>query len=299
MNFLFNEQSAVEKLISMKNVDNDNVFTTIKDLARYNHFVLGIDDNESYKSILKYLKANGDNINEESVYQIINDCVKKAKKYPFMQVDEVSITQSELDFIVNLNDIKREKIAFVLLAAAKYYDAVRGAQRHTAYMRNSDICKLARVTIPVEERNVFMQFAYDLGVLSRHSRASSTEKKVLFVSQKDDDKVVLRLQESDYKDLAYTYLAYKTPHMFRRCVVCNCWIKRGTKDVRVCKRCASTKDTESITVKEIRCIDCGTSVYVSVLNTKTCRCDECQDVYRKNYMKELMREKRVSTTAET
>jgi hypothetical protein len=197
MNFLFNEKSAIEKLISMKNVDNDNVFVTIKDLARYNHFALGMDDSESYKSILKYLKINGENINEENVYQIINDCVKRAKKYPFMQVDEVLITQGELEFIASLNDIKQEKIAFVLLASAKYYDAVRGTQRHTAYMRNSDICKLARVVIPVKERDVFMQFAYDHGVLSRHNRAASTEKKVLFVSNKEEDKVVLRLKEND------------------------------------------------------------------------------------------------------
>ena len=257
-------------------VDDESVFVTIKDLARYNYFVNQLDKDESYQSILKYLQKYGRNINEENVYQMIDECVQRAKKYPFKQVDEVCITKSELEFIKNLNDIKKEKIAFVLLASAKYYDAIRDTQYYTSYMKNSDICKLARVVIPMVDRNVFMQFAYDSGVLSRHSRAASTEKKVLFVSQDDDDEVILRLKENDFRDLAYTYLAYKTPHKFRRCVVCNCWMKKDSKDRRLCKECGDKEMVKSSTVKMIQCVDCGQPVYVSVHDTETCRCEECR-----------------------
>ena len=277
MNFLFNEQSAIENMIKMRVVDSDNIFVTIKDLARYNYFINNMDKDDNYKSILKYLQKNGQNINEENVYDIIDSCVNKAKKHPFKQVNEVCITQSELQFIKNLDNIKQEKIAFVLLASAKYYNAVRGIQKNTAYMRNSDICKLARVTIPVKDRNVFMQFAYDNGVLLRHSRAASTEKTIAFVSQDENDKIILRLKESDFKDLAYTYLAYKTPHQFRRCVVCKCWIKRDSKDRRLCKECSTKEEKDNYLKKEIQCIDCGASVYVNKFNSKTCRCEDCQE----------------------
>lgn len=281
MNFLFNEQSAIEKMIKMKVVDNDNIFITIRDLARYNHFVNKLDKDRNYKSVLKYLQDNGRNVNEENVYQIIDDCVQRAKKYQFKQIDEICITKSELDFIESLNDIKQEKIAFVLLASAKYYDATRGTQKCTAYMRNSDICKLARITIPVKSRDIFMQFAYDKDVLSRHSMAASTAKKVLFVSMDDSDKVVLRLKESDFKDLAYTYLAYKMPYKFRRCVVCNCWIRENSKGRRVCKECAEKNNEEKSMVKEIQCFDCGKPVYVTIFDSATCRCDACQGENRK------------------
>ena len=73
MNFLFNEKSAIENMINMKVVDNDNIFVTIKDLARYNYFVYNMDKDNNYKSILKYLQKNGQNINEENV--------KLAKEY--------------------------------------------------------------------------------------------------------------------------------------------------------------------------------------------------------------------------
>ena len=277
MTFLFNEQSAIEKIIKMHIVDNNNIFVTIKDLARYNYFVNNMDNDDNYNSILKYLQKNGQNINEENVYKVIDECVKKAKKYQFRQVNEVCITKNELQFIKDLNNIKYEKIAFVLLAAAKYYDAVRGVENHTAYMRNADICKLARVTIPVKDRDAFMQFAYDYSVLARHSRAASTEKKVLFVSQDDDDEIILRLKESDYQDLAYTYLAYKTPHRFRRCVICCRWMKKDSKNSQVCKECSEKSNSEQSVIKSIICIDCGKEVYVDMHNKRACRCKECQE----------------------
>lgn len=277
MTFLFNEQSAIENMINMHIVDNDNIFVTIKDLARYNYFVNNMEKDENYSSILKYLQNNGANINEENVYKMIDECVQRAKKYPFKLVDEVCITKSELEFIKKLDNIKQEKIAFVLLASAKYYDVTRDIKYHTAYMQNADICKLARITIPVAERNVFMQFAYDLGVLSRHSRAASTEKKVLFVSQDDNDEVVLRLKENDFKDLAYTYLAYITPHKFRRCVICGGWMKRDLKNRQVCKECSEKEDIEKNTMKLVTCIDCGKAVYADIHNKRVCRCEECQE----------------------
>lgn len=276
MTFLFNEQSAVENMIEKRVVDNDNVFTTIKDLARYNYFVKNMEKDDNYKSILKYLQNNGTNINEENVYKIIDDCIQRAKKYPFKLVDEICITKSEIEFIKKLNDIKREKIAFVLLASAKYYDAARGTKYCTTYMNNSDICKLARITIPVVDRNVFMQFAYDCGVLSRHSRAASTEKKVLFVSHDENDEVAFTLKENDFKDLAYAYLARITPHKYRQCIVCRKWMKKDSKGRQVCKECSEKEDMEHNTIKEVQCDDCGKTVYVSVFNAKTFRCEECQ-----------------------
>lgn len=299
MTFLFKEQSAVENMINMKVVDNDNIFITIKDLARYNYFVNNMERDDNYQNILRYLQDNGENINEENVYKIIDDCVQRAKKYPFKLVDEVCITKSELEFIKKLDDIKKEKVAFVLLAAAKYYDATRDIKYHTAYMKNSDICKLARITIPVADRNVFMQFAYDCGVLSRHSRAASTEKKVLFVSQDENDEVVLRLKENDFKDLAYTYLAYITPHKYRRCVSCNCWMRRDSKDRRLCKECSEKGIEVKNTVKEVQCVACGKSVYVSILNTKTCRCEECQSEADREVNKEKCKKYRESKKNDT
>jgi DNA-directed RNA polymerase subunit RPC12/RpoP len=106
------------------------------------------------------------------------------------------------------------------------------------------------------------------------------------VSQDDNDEVVLRLKENDFKDLAYTYLAYITPHKFRRCVSCNRWIRKDSKDRRICKDCSDKGIEEKNTMKEVQCVECGKTIYVSTLNTKTCRCEECQSEALKESWKE-------------
>ena len=274
--FKFNEQSAIENMIKVKFVDRNNVTNTIFNLAKYNYHVLNLGDQANYNHVLKYITENCDNIYEEGIYKDIKGCVKDAKKYTFASIDEVCITESEIRVIKALNDIKQEKAAFVLLAVSKYFNSLNDTTYDSAFLTNTDICKMARITIPVDKRDEFMQFAYDKEILHRHTYSDSTIKKVTFISHDENDKVVLRLKENDFKDLAYTYLAYKTPLLFRRCVACSCWIKKDSRDRRLCKECSDKSVEEKNTIKEIQCVDCGKSVYVSVLNTKTCRCDECQ-----------------------
>lgn len=278
---LFNEASAIKNLIDLKVVDPNNIFNTIKDVARYNFFVDNIDGEENYNRVLDYITKNAKDVFQENIYDIVDKCVRGAKKYPLKSVDFVPITESELQFITSLENIKEEKAAFVMLAIAKYYNIIKGEDYDSVFINHADICKMARITIPADKRSVFMQFAYDKGVLHRHTYADSIIKKLTFVSHDDNDKVVLKLTEGDFKDLAYTYMAYLTPHKYRRCVGCNCWIKKDSKDRRLCKECADTTDTEKSSVKEVQCVDCGRSIYVSVLNTKTCRCEECQSVVDK------------------
>lgn len=281
MNFLFNEQSAIENMIQMKVVDDENIFSTIKDLARYNYFIKNMEIEDNYKHILDYLTTNGKDINEENVYQIIDDCVRRAKKYQFKTINEVLITKSELQFIENLNDIKKEKIAFVLLASAKYYDAMNDTQKSRTYMRNSDICKLARVTIPVDERNLLMQFTCDEGVLQRHTFAGSIVKNVAFVSYDSNDEIVLRLNEGDYKDLAYTYLHYKTPRQYRRCHNCKKWIRVDKNNRQYCKECSSNVTEDKPTIQMKTCIDCGCMFQTSIKDAHSCRCKDCQNIIDK------------------
>lgn len=279
--FKFNEQSTIESMIKVNFVDRNNITNTIYQLAKYNYHALNLSDKANYNHIVKYITENCDHIYEESIYKDIEGCIKNAKKYAFVSIDEVCITESELNVIRGLDDIKQEKAAFVLLAASKYFNVLGERDYDSVFLTNADICKMARITIPVKERDIFMQFAYDKGILHRHTWADSTIKKVAFVSHDENDKVVLRLKEDDFKDLAYTYLAYITPHKFRRCVSCNCWIRRDSKNRRICKDCADKGIEEKNTIKEIQCVDCGRSVYVSVFDSATCRCEECQAVNRK------------------
>lgn len=291
--FKFNERTAIEKMIKMNFVDSNNITNTIYSLAKYNYHVLHLKDKANYNHILKYITTNCVNICEEGIYKDIEGCVKNAKKHTMAIIDSVCITKNELEIIQKLDDIKQEKVMFVLLAISKYFNKLNGQNYDSAFLTNSDICKMARLTIPTSERDAFMQFAYDKELLRRHTWADSTIKQVAFVSHDQDDKVVLRLNEGDFRDLAYTYLAYISPHQFRRCVSCGQWIRRNSHDIRLCYNCRASADIEQKNkFKTIKCVDCGINVAVSVFNSATCRCDDCYAKHRRIQKTEEMRKLR-------
>lgn len=290
--FKFNEQSAIENMIKINFVDTNNITNTIYSLAKYNYHALHLGDNANYNHILKYIVSNCSNVYEENIYHDIEGCINNAKKHKFVSISEVCITESEIDVIKSLEDIRQQKAIFVILATSKYLNALSGNDYDAVFLNNADICKMARITIPVNERDVFMQFAYDKGILQRHTWPDSIIKKVLFISHNVNDKVVLRLSENDFKDLAYTYLAYLTPNKFRRCVVCKRWMRRDSKGRQICKECADKEPIEKSTLKIGTCVDCGQSFYVDIRNNSKERCDVCQEQHRKDYMKKLMRDKR-------
>lgn len=279
--FKFNEQSAIENMMKVKFVDKNNVTNTIYSLAKYNYHVLHLDDQANYNHILKYITQNCDNIYEEGIYKDIEGCIKSAKKHNFASIEEICITQSELDVIQSLADIKQEKVTFVILAISKYFNALNNKVYDAAFLTNADICKMARITIPVNERDVFMQFAYDKEVLQRHTFADSTIKRVTFVSHDDTDPVVLRLKENDFRDLAYTYLAYLTPHKYRKCIICQGWMRKYSKGRQVCKECSDKQELAKDRLKTGVCVDCGELFYVDTRNNTKCRCDVCQEKHRK------------------
>ena len=280
--FKFNEQSVIENMMKINFVDVNNIINTIYSIAKYNYHALHLGDAANYNHILKYITSNCSNVYEENIYQDIEGCINNAKKHKFVSIDEVCITESEIDVIKSLEDIKQQKAIFVILATSKYLNALSGNDYDAVFLNNADICKMARITIPVNERDVFMQFAYDKGLLQRHTWPNSIIKKVLFISHNEDDKVVLRLNENDFKDLAYTYLAYLTPHKFRRCIVCKRWMRRDSKGRQVCKSCSDKETFKNDNIKVIECIDCGKPIYVSIFDSATCRCEECQAKKRKD-----------------
>lgn len=273
INFKFDDKKDIENKISSNYVNQDNPEETIRDLARYNHHVLEMNKEDNYDSILTYMTNNCCDFYEEKYFKIIYRNIASAKKYKFRSVDSVIITKSEIDKIVGLNDIRKEKIAFVLLAIAKYYNNISTDNNNRMYISISDLFKLARVAIPCKERASYLHFAYQEGILTEHMFVGTNLKIVAFVDNDSDP--VLRLGEDDYKELAYAYLNYKNGG-YKHCKNCGKLFKmHKTSPGRLyCKECGQKE--ESSEFKIIKCQDCGTDVVVSALNTKTCRCEECQ-----------------------
>ena len=274
INFKFDDKKDIENKLHSNYVNQENPEETIRDLARYNHHILKMNKEDNYDAILSYMIKNCNDFYEEKYFKIIYRNIASAKKYKFRDVTPIKITQAEIDKIIGLNDIRKEKIAFVLLAVAKYYNNVSSDNNNRMYISMSDLFKLARVAIPCKERAGYLHFAYQEGILVEHTFVGTNLKVVGFVD--NDSETAFELNEFDYKELAYAYLNYKTGG-YKHCKNCGKLFKmhKNSPGRLYCKECGQKEEASEF--KAIKCIDCGEDVIVSVLNTKTCRCEECQN----------------------
>lgn len=286
INFKFNDKTDIERKIFANYVNQENPEETIRDLARYNHHVMGMKKEDNYDAILNYMTRNCVDFYEEKYFKIIYRNIASAKKYKFRNIESVIITQSEIDRIASLNDIRKEKIAFVLLATAKYYNSVSADNNNRMYISMSDLFKLARVAIPSKERAKYLYFAYEEGILIEHTFVGTNLKIVGFVD--DNSEATMTLGEDDYKELAYTYLNYKNGG-YKHCKGCGRLFKmhKGAPGRLYCKECGQKEETSEF--KVIKCIDCGTDVVVSILNTETNRCEDCYKEHRRNTVRDNVR----------
>lgn len=278
VNFKFNDKRDIESKIAANYVNQENPEETIRELARYNCHVRQMKKEDNYDEILKYMSQNCRDFYEEMYFKTIYRNIASAKKYKFRDVASVKITKAEMDKITSLNDIRKEKIAFVLLAVAKYYNNVSSDNNNRMYISMSDLFKLARVAIPCKERAGYLHFAYEEGILSEHTFVGTNLKIVAFVD--NDSDVVMELKEDDYKELAYTYLNYKSGG-YRRCRGCGRLFKIHKKSCTqlYCKECGHKEDVSEFNI--VTCVDCGTEIVVNKFDTKTCRCEECQKAANK------------------
>lgn len=274
--YIFDEKNHVEAMINSGYVDPNNPTYTIKELSRYNHYIRGLNKTQNYDDINRYMREHCNIYTEVGYQTAINGCIRDAKKRPFADISHIVITSSELQMIRALDDDRKERIAFVLLADAKYFDACNNKKTDISWITTSDLYKLSRVTMPIKERPMFLGFLYDENLVEMNFNPKFTGKTLLYVDDSDDE-VGLILTENNYKELAFTYMNWRNGG-YKECEKCGRLIKIR-KNARYCKDC--TPKTDKIEYKTVICIDCGAEIVVSQFDTETCRCEECNLVYQR------------------
>ena len=280
INFKFNEERDVRNIIESGNVDSLSTHKAIWNAALYYTQIEPVDKKIVFDMIVQFMEQHYSDFKYEGFVRAINKCINDVKKYKIKNIDSIKITKSEMDKIKSLNDIKKEKIAFVILALAKYFNAAYDNQKDNFYAKTSEIFKFARVSIPVKERDYYLRFAYEDGILKPNYSIGNNAYTAAFVSHNDDE-VVLELNESDYLEIAYTYLNYKNGG-YKRCKECGRWFKfySNKPNEQYCYlHKPSYEHVGEYKIKE--CIDCGKEFTTNVFNSETCRCENCKVIHNK------------------
>ena len=285
INFKFNEERDIRNVIELGNVNSLSIHKAIWNAALYYTQIEPVDKKIIFNTVVKFMEQHYSDFKYEGYVRAINKCITDVKKYRIKNIDSIKITKSEMNKIQSLNDIKKEKIAFVVLALAKYFNAAYENEKDNFYAKTSEIFKFARISIPVRERDYYLRFAYEEGILKPNYSIGNNAYTAAFVSHNDEE-IVLELNESDYLEIAYTYLNYKNGG-YKRCKACGRWFKVsvGKPNEQYCYLHKSSYHPIG-EYKTKTCIDCGKEFAINVFNNETCRCDICNEEHKKKVNRE-------------
>ena len=286
---ILNEAKYAQAIYNGENNDVKSVMAKIRYITRHLLYTENKNDEDNYRETVQWLKAYHDNFDESCYSNLISDAIKKAHKYPFYNIDSIKITQSELDTISSLDNLRAEKVLFVLLCMAKQQRISNGFTDGLVKYSMPELCKMARISVPAEDREYILYYIVQEGLVG-YPKKNNTQCLIVNFIDDDCDDVGLELDEMDCQELAYIYLNWKNKGKgYTRCQKCNRIIKQSkTKPRKYCEECAKY---EPIGEKIVIC-DCGVEFKVDARNTTKIRCDNCQRKYRNEYMKELMAKKR-------
>ena len=241
---ILNEEKYAKHIYDGNNKDIKSVMSKIRYVTRYLLHKEHRSNEETYNTTVKWLKQHHDNFDESCYSNLISDAIKKANKYPFYNIENIKITQSELDIISSLDNLRAEKVLFVLLCMAKQQSVSNGFTNGLVKYSITELCKMARISVPADDREYILYNIVQRGFLGYPKKNNTQCLIVNFINE--DDEVVLELDEIDCQELAYVYLNWKNDGKgYTRCQECNRLIKQSkTKPRKYCEVCAKEVVTE-------------------------------------------------------
>lgn len=278
---ILNEEKYAKDVLTGQRDDVKGIRQKIDLIARYNHHVLNKSSDDNYSSIVKWLEKHHDIFSEHGYSNIISDCIKKAAKRPFYNVGSVKITKKEMDIIAKQDNLRHEKILFVLLCMAKVQKVSYGFDNGLISYSITDVFKTARVSVPVDEREDILHKLFKLDLIGLPFKNDTKCLFVKFIDDSEED-IVLELSEQDCSELAYAYLKHSGKGKISKCSKCGKLIKQSKRFGDTCKGCQEV----NFGIKIKWCVDCGKEFQVDSRNMTKCRCDECQHEHRKEWDRE-------------
>lgn len=301
-NYYFNTQRKIDAVLNepINKVTMPSILFNLVWSAYYN---ISTNEKDIVDYIQDWMKERTDIFHLSAYAKSIKGYIKKMKTMPWRDLtDTVKIRKSELDYIMSFNDIKKEKLLFCYLAIAKFKDMSRERPTHWEDEDDITVFKMAKVPIPAKDRDYFIHELINgepKALISMNYKNDDTSKRIDYVSDDENDPVVLELDESNYYELAFTYLNWKENGGYKKCKCCGRLFRvkgdmigkqvtsnKKSNNALYCRYCSKQyepkyKDKDIYALdyepKKITCADCDKIVYIDhYKNNTTYRCMDCQ-----------------------
>ena len=312
-NYYFNTQTKIDAVLNGP-INKATISSVIFHLVWYAYYNVSTEEKDIVNYIEEWMKSKTNSFHLSSYAAIIRRHIKNMKSIPWRDIqDTVKVRKSELDYISSFEDIKKEKLLFCYLAVAKFMDMSRSSPTHWESESDAAIFKMARVNIPVADRDYFINEMINgepRALIDFSYKNDDLSKRINYISDDENDPVILELDESSYYELAYTYLNWKNDGGFKKCLGCGKLFKVKNKFIskdeqselnqanrtQYCRQCSPKYDAKykgkddtdlEYEAKKVVCVDCGEEFYLeNFMDSRTCRCEDCYKEHRRACVRE-------------
>ena len=246
MNFIINEKMHAEKLMETGDISQRKTSRDLKYIAKY---LLGNGFSEDYT--ISYLIDFMNNYNnsgsrwKNTIIGIVKD-IKKQNNYFLRDINEIRITQNEINAIKNINwfdtrlNDRMKRYAFGLIVYAK----ILRQKQKDGWVR-IDNTSVFCDDIGVKKQNVEIREKtfnklQELGLLETPRKTGSDSIKVLFVDwEEHDDDIIIPLNRIEEFKEYYEVCITKTKFI---CEECGMMFDTTKRNPRYCELCMKERE---------------------------------------------------------
>ena len=203
--------------------------------------------------------------------------IKATEGQKLYESDGIPVTQKELDAIAQLADYKAERVAFTMLILAKYNSVKYSVNDGWVNFDKGEIFLRANVGADNHERNQFLTRLDKAGLTERPKSYGNVNSRVLFIDEESEPKAMI----TDLRNLGYQYDGIAGKRTIYHCPVCGLAKVKSGPCSGECSAKAGTENPQRVKV----CCDCGKQFTADARANKKIRCDECQKIFRAEYLK--------------
>lgn len=237
MSIVLNETKQAEYIIKKGEVGTKPTSTLFL-LGKYYRQKDNLSKKQTINKLNEFMVTNYKNYNPALWEEIIEDISKKANKYTLREIDSIGITQSELNEISKLQNIKYEKLLFTMLCYAKLHNIISENNNGWVNADIREIYRIARVTVKYKnDKFLYLNDIEKTGLISFSSKNDNLNLRVNFVNMESESV----LDVCDFRELGYEYLNYIGEGNFIRCQCCQKLVKKKSKkdfSTKYCGNCA-------------------------------------------------------------
>ncbi len=289
---ILNEEKYAENLYNCRNNEVKGTRKKIEYITRYLLHSKQYSDSANYNETMQWMSKNNGIFEESSYSKMVSDAIKMAQKRPFFMLEGIKITQKELENIKKMDNLRAEKVIFVLLCMAKQQKVAYGFADGLVKYEIAQLCKEARISVPSDDREYILYHLVKNGLLCYPKKNDS---KCLIVNFIDEDgEPVLNLDENKCQELVYEYLHWRNNGSgYAECELCHRMMKQSKSNPkRFCKECSEKVGDVPKNTRVFECSECKKLVYVSCFNSASNMCEECYAIHRRKQKTEEMRKLR-------